>query len=114
MSELTNVLVGLTNNCGCYSYAPKSITDAIYANITGAKFDEKSNQWLVPCSYEVDMAFQIEFVTLTLSSGTSLKAIFSGQILPLHPLDVTPTTAGNNSTCVGSFIPTNPEPQTQL
>lgn len=41
------------------SYAPKSITDAIYGNITGARFDELSNQWLVPCDYEIDMAFQI-------------------------------------------------------
>lgn len=69
MSELTNVLVELTSNCAWHSYAPKSITDAIYANITGAKFDEKSNQWLVPCDYEVDMAFQIEFVT----SNTELR-----------------------------------------
>ena len=69
MSELINVLVELTSICDWYSYAPKSITDAIYANITGAKFDEKSNQWLVPCDYEVDMAFQIKFVT----SNTELR-----------------------------------------
>ena len=50
----------------------------------------------------------------TLSSGAPLKAISSGQIFPLHPLDVTPTTAGNSSTCVGSFIPTQFGPQTQL
>lgn len=29
----------------------------------------------------------------------------SGQVLPLHPLDVTPTGLIDASTCVGSFIP---------
>lgn len=93
----TNKAVILMDSGASYTYAPKSITDAIYANITGAKFDEKSNQWLVSCDHEVDMAFQI-----------------GGQIFPLHPLDVTPTTAGNSSTCVGSFIPTQFGPQTQF
>lgn len=37
-----------------------------------------------------------------------------GQVFPLHPLDVTPATAGNNSTCVGSFIPTQLGPQSQF
>ncbi|KAJ3563842.1 hypothetical protein NP233_g8671 [Leucocoprinus birnbaumii] len=85
----SNKAVILMDSGASYTYAPKSITDAIYANISGAQFDQKSNQWLVPCGHEIDMAFQI-----------------GGQIFPLHPLDVTPATAGNNSTCVGSFVPT--------
>ena len=66
-----NVLVELTSNCNWYSYAPKSITDAIYANITGAKFDEKSNQWLVSCNHEVDMAFQIGSVVSNIELRSS-------------------------------------------
>ncbi|KXN86268.1 Gastricsin [Leucoagaricus sp. SymC.cos] len=93
----SNKAVVLMDSGASYTYAPKSITDAIYANVTGAQFDEKSNQWLVPCDYEVDMAFQI-----------------GGQIFPLHPLDVAPATAGNNSTCVGSFIPTQLGAQSQF
>ncbi|KAF5363696.1 hypothetical protein D9756_000629 [Leucocoprinus leucothites] len=93
----SNKAVILMDSGASYTYAPKSITDAIYANITGAKFDEKSNQWLVPCDHEVDIALQI-----------------GGQIFPLHPLDVTPATAGSNSTCVGSFIPTQLDLESQF
>ncbi|KAF9451721.1 acid protease [Macrolepiota fuliginosa MF-IS2] len=84
----SNKAVVLMDSGASYTYAPKSITDLIYGNITGAQFDDKSNQWVVPCDYEIDMALQI-----------------GGQVFPLHPIDVTPATAGNNSTCVGSFIP---------
>ena len=44
----------------CYfdSYAPKEIVDAIYSNVPGAEFNNQLNRWVVPCSYEIDMALQ--------------------------------------------------------
>ncbi|KAF7776156.1 hypothetical protein Agabi119p4_4549 [Agaricus bisporus var. burnettii] len=93
----SNKAVVLLDSGASYTYAPKSIVDAIYANITGARFDEKSNQWLVPCDHEVNMALQI-----------------GGQVFPLNPLDVTPTTPGNNKTCVGSFIPSQLSAESQF
>jgi len=40
------------------SYGPKELVDAIYSNVTGAEFSNELGQWVVPCSYEIDMALQ--------------------------------------------------------
>ncbi|OBZ76690.1 Aspartic protease [Grifola frondosa] len=71
-----------------YTYAPKAVCDALYGNITGAQYSSALGQWIVPCSAEVDMALQ-----------------FGGSVYPIHPLDVTPASLSDSSTCVGSFIP---------
>ena len=47
-----------------FSYAPKAICDAIYSNVTGAQYDSSLGQWVVPCSYEIDMALQIGSVVI--------------------------------------------------
>jgi len=48
------------------------------------------------------------------SGGLSISALIlscltgyipSGQIVPIHPLDVTPKSLTNSSECVGSFVP---------
>ncbi|KAF8222162.1 acid protease [Tricholoma matsutake] len=83
-----NKAVVLLDSGSSFTYAPKEICAAIYSNVTGAQYDESLGQWVVPCDYEIDMALQI-----------------GGQVLPLHPLDVTPTSLTDSTTCVGSFIP---------
>lgn len=40
------------------SYGPKETVDAIYNKVTGAEFNNELNQWVLPCSYEIDMALQ--------------------------------------------------------
>jgi len=84
----SNKAVVLLDSGSSFTYAPKPICDAIYSNVTGAQYDASLGQWVVPCDYEIDMALQI-----------------GGQVLPLHPLDVTPTGVSDATTCVGSFIP---------
>ncbi|KAF8639998.1 hypothetical protein AX17_001244 [Amanita inopinata Kibby_2008] len=84
----SNKAVVLMDSGSSYTYAPKDIVDAIYSNATGAHFDPQLGQWVVPCSYEIDMALQI-----------------GGQVFPIHPLDLTPIMPGDASKCVGSFIP---------
>jgi len=84
----SNKAVALIDSGCSYSYVSKEICDALYSNIPGAMFDTPSGYWTVPCDAEVDMALQI-----------------GGQVIPLHPLDVTPTTALDPSVCIGSFVP---------
>lgn len=62
--------------------------EAIYGGISDAQYDSTLGQWVVPCDVEIDMALQID-----------------NQIFPIHPLDVTPNSVGDTTTCVGSFIP---------
>ncbi|KAK0486964.1 aspartic peptidase domain-containing protein [Armillaria luteobubalina] len=57
---------------------------------SGSYYDSSLAQWSVPCNAEIDMAIQI-----------------AGKVYPLHPLDVVPTVVGDNTTCVGSFLPQN-------
>ncbi|KAL4081864.1 aspartic peptidase domain-containing protein [Scleroderma yunnanense] len=71
-----------------YTYAPVDVCQAIYGGVSGAQYDTSLGQWIVPCNVEIDMALQID-----------------NQIFPIHPLDVTPVTPGDSSTCVGSFVP---------
>jgi len=84
----SNKAVVLMDSGSSYTYAPKHIVDAIYGNVSGAYFDDALGQYVVPCSYEIDMALQI-----------------GGQIFPVHPLDITPILPGDASKCVGSFMP---------
>jgi len=83
-----NKAVALLDSGTSYSYAPTEVCQAIYGGVTGAKFDSSAGQWIVPCEAEIDMAIQI-----------------NNQIYPLHPLDVSPTSLTDSSTCVGSFLP---------
>lgn len=84
----SNKAVVLLDSGTSYTYAPVDVCTAIYGGVAGAQYDSSIGQWVVPCDAEIDMALQID-----------------NQIFPLNPLDVTPTTPGDNSTCVGSFLP---------
>ncbi|KAJ3498998.1 hypothetical protein NLJ89_g10148 [Agrocybe chaxingu] len=84
----SNKAVVLMDSGSSYSYAPKSIVDAIYGGVDGASYDPAAGYWKVPCSAEVNLALQI-----------------GGQVFPVHPLDVNPTLAADPTTCIGSFIP---------
>ncbi|KDR83745.1 hypothetical protein GALMADRAFT_236101 [Galerina marginata CBS 339.88] len=84
----SNKAVALMDSGASYTYAPKAICDAIYSNVPGATFDSSIGYWRVPCGAEIDMAIQI-----------------GGQVFPVHPLDVNPSTAADPSTCIGSFVP---------
>ncbi|THH19776.1 hypothetical protein EW146_g1452 [Bondarzewia mesenterica] len=83
-----NRAVVLVDSGTSYTYAPTEICDAIYGGVSGAKYDSSLGQWTLPCDAEIDMALQ-----------------FSGQVYPIHPLDVSPTSLASNSSCVGSFVP---------
>ncbi|KAG6821281.1 hypothetical protein H0H93_002391 [Arthromyces matolae] len=84
----SNKAVILMDSGSSFTYAPKTICDAIYGGIEGASFDNASGQWIVPCGFEIDMALQI-----------------GGQVFPVHPLDVAPSGLSTNGACVGSFVP---------
>lgn len=71
-----------------YTYAPTEICNAIYGGISGAKYDADLGQWVVPCDAEVDIALQ-----------------FGQGVYPINPLDVSPQSLTDSSTCVGTFIP---------
>ncbi|KAI0036724.1 aspartic peptidase domain-containing protein [Vararia minispora EC-137] len=80
--------VVLLDSGSSYTYAPTQIVNAIYGNISGASFDSGAQQWQVPCTAEIDLAFQI-----------------NGHIYPLHPLDVVIKSTSAVNVCAGSFIP---------
>ncbi|KAI0053640.1 acid protease [Auriscalpium vulgare] len=84
----TNKAVVLLDSGTSYSYAPSDVCQAIYGNIPGAAYDSALGQWSVPCNAEIDVALQ-----------------FNGQVFPLHPLDVVPTSLTDTKSCVGSFVP---------
>ncbi|KAI6151926.1 aspartic peptidase domain-containing protein [Pisolithus tinctorius] len=84
----SNKAVVLLDSGTSYTYAPTDVCTAIYGGVAGAQYDSSIGQWTVPCNAEIDMALQID-----------------NQIFPIHPLDVSPTTPGDSSTCVGSFLP---------
>ncbi|KAF8974567.1 aspartic peptidase domain-containing protein [Flammula alnicola] len=84
----SNKAVVLMDSGSSYTYAPKEICDAIYGGVAGAAFDSSLGYWRVPCSAEIDMALQI-----------------GGQVFPIHPLDVNPSTAVDPTLCIGSFVP---------
>ncbi|KAH9482643.1 putative aspartic-type endopeptidase CTSD [Psilocybe cubensis] len=84
----SNKAVVLMDSGSSYTYAPKEICDAIYGNVAGAAFDPAIGYWRVPCSAEINMAFQV-----------------GGQVFPIHPLDVNPANAVDPTVCLGSFIP---------
>ncbi|CAL1700518.1 unnamed protein product [Somion occarium] len=84
----TGKAVALVDSGTSYTYASVDVCNAIYGSIPGAKYDESLGQWVVPCDAEVNVALQI-----------------AGQVFPIHPLDMTPNSLTDPSTCVGSFIP---------
>lgn len=84
----SNKAVALLDSGTSYTYAPTDIVQAIYGGVDGAKYDSGLGQWVVPCEAEIDMAIQI-----------------GGEVFPIHPLDVTPASLTDPSTCVGSFVP---------
>ncbi|KAG1820188.1 aspartic peptidase domain-containing protein [Suillus subaureus] len=84
----SNKAVVLLDSGTSYTYAPTDVCQAIYGGISGAQYNSVLGQWTVPCNAEIDMALQ-----------------FDNQIFPIHPLDVSPTSLSDPSTCVGSFVP---------
>ncbi|EGN93043.1 hypothetical protein SERLA73DRAFT_64735, partial [Serpula lacrymans var. lacrymans S7.3] len=84
----SNQAVVLLDSGTSYTYAPTEVCQAIYGNISGAQYNSGLGQWVVPCDAEIDMALQ-----------------FNNQIYPIHPLDVSPASLSDPSTCVGSFVP---------
>ncbi|KAH7887744.1 aspartic peptidase domain-containing protein [Phlebopus sp. FC_14] len=84
----SNKAVVLLDSGTSNTYAPVDACTAIYGGVPGAQFNPTLGQWAVPCDVEIDVALQID-----------------NQIFPIHPLDVTPSTLGDNTTCLGSFIP---------
>ncbi|KAF9485360.1 aspartic peptidase A1 [Pholiota conissans] len=86
----SNKAVILMDSGSSYTYAPVDICKAIYGNVPGASYDASLGYWRVPCSAEIDMALQI-----------------GGQVFPIHPLDVNPSTAIDHTLCIGSFVPSS-------
>ncbi|KAH7929443.1 acid protease [Leucogyrophana mollusca] len=84
----SNKAVVLLDSGTSYTYAPTDVCQAIYGGVAGAQYDSGLGQWVVPCSAEIDMALQID-----------------NQIFPINPLDVSPQSTGDPTTCVGSFVP---------
>lgn len=87
------------------------IVNAIYGGVSGASYDSSLGYWRVPCAAEIDMALQIGFVSyILIFIGLNSHASISGQVFPLHPLDVVPSTAAttdNGTLCIGSFVPSS-------
>lgn len=84
----SNKAVVLLDSGTSYTYAPTEVCQAIYGGVSGAQYNSVLGQWTVPCDTEIDMALQ-----------------FDNQIFPIHPLDVSPASLSDPSTCVGSFVP---------
>jgi len=84
----SNKAVVLLDSGTSYTYAPTDVCESIYGGVSGAQYNSGLGQWTVPCDAEIDMALQ-----------------FDNQIFPIHPLDVSPTSLSDPSTCVGSFVP---------
>lgn len=86
-------------------YAPPEVCNAIYGGVSGAKYDSSLGQWVVPCDAEIDMALQIKLVHVVSFRHILTQYMHSNEVYPLHPLDVSPTSLIDSSTCVGSFLP---------
>ncbi|KAI8993027.1 aspartic peptidase domain-containing protein [Trametes punicea] len=81
---------------------PKSVADAIYGRVPGARFVNISATatpvWTVPCSVELNVTFK-----------------FAGISYPVHPLDTVmddlqgPLDSSGKPTCVGAFQPMSVE-----
>ncbi|KAK1236564.1 hypothetical protein PQX77_000116 [Marasmius sp. AFHP31] len=83
-----NKAVVLLDSGASWTYTPPEVAEAIYGGVSGAYLDNALGQWIVPCTAEIDIALQI-----------------NGQVLPVHPLDVSPKDIANPSRCLGSFVP---------
>ncbi|KAI0349533.1 acid protease [Trametes cingulata] len=64
-------LVASLDTGASFALMPAAAVNAIYSNIPGAAFDQKSNGWLVPCDATASVSF-----------------VFGGQEYPVHPLDL--------------------------
>jgi len=84
----SNKAVVMLDTGTSYSYVSADIAQNIYGNVPGAQFSSALQQWVVPCTAEIDMAIQI-----------------AGQVYPLHPLDVVVPSFNTPGQCLGSFIP---------
>ncbi|KAI0068713.1 acid protease [Artomyces pyxidatus] len=84
----SNKAVVLLDSGTSYTYAPVEVCQAIYGNVPGAQYNKAAGQWSVPCNAEIDLALQ-----------------FGGQVFPMNPLDVSPSSLTDPNACVGSFIP---------
>lgn len=84
----SNKAVVLLDSGTSYTYAPTDVCQSIYGGVSGAQYNSGLGQWTVPCDAEINMALQ-----------------FDNQIFPIHPLDVSPASSSDPSTCVGSFLP---------
>ncbi|KIK68172.1 hypothetical protein GYMLUDRAFT_37012 [Collybiopsis luxurians FD-317 M1] len=73
-----------------WSYVPSDVASVIYGGVSGAQYNSDLGQWVLPCDAEIDMALQ-----------------FSGQIFPLHPLDINVKNPSDSSQCLGTFVPSS-------
>lgn len=83
-----NKAVALVDTGTSYSYVSTDVANAIYGGVPGAKLDTSLGQWVVPCDAEINIAIQI-----------------GGRPFAIHPLDVSPPSLTDPTTCVGSFVP---------
>ncbi|KII85597.1 hypothetical protein PLICRDRAFT_44924 [Plicaturopsis crispa FD-325 SS-3] len=67
-----------------FPQVPKSVSDAIYSKVDGAKF--ANGFWSLPCNQALNISFR-----------------FGGKDFPVHPLDTTFNSGA--SMCIGSFQP---------
>ncbi|KAI0823317.1 acid protease [Trametes gibbosa] len=70
---------------------PAPAVDAIYSDIPGAAFDERGQQWFVPCD-----------------ASTNVSFVFAGQEFFVHPLDLTYPVTGSiggvqRTVCVNTY-----------
>lgn len=73
-----------------YAYASQDLVTGLYGSVQGASFDSTKGMWVVPCDQEVNFSLWI-----------------GGRKFNWDPLDVVVPSIGDNTTCVGSIIPTS-------
>ncbi|KAG8908476.1 hypothetical protein FRC00_011184, partial [Tulasnella sp. 408] len=73
-----------------YAYASEALVTGLYGSVQGASFDTTKGMWVVPCDQEVNFSLWI-----------------GGRKFNWDPLDVVVNSIGDNTTCVGSIIPTS-------
>jgi hypothetical protein len=50
---------------------PKSMVDAIYANVSGARFDSANFTWMLPCKSEINVTFYIGLSSVSVRIGSN-------------------------------------------
>jgi len=86
-------LVAVLDSGFTLTQVPRYVSDAIYGRVPGAKFDETSQFWTVPCDSLINVTF-----------------MFGGVEIPVHPLDTAMSEfsykgSDGRTACVGSFQP---------